>query len=74
MEVEIIGPIVEGADVVKAIAAVVAGVGVFDTRVDAVAVGLGIGPLNRLKVKGSVISRKCLSFYLKILKNNSKGC
>ena len=74
MEVEIIGPIVEGADVVKAVAAVVAAVGVFETIVDAVAVGLGIGPLNRLKVKGSVISRKCLSFYLKILKNNSKGC
>ena len=74
MEGEIIGLIVEGADVVKAVAAVVAGVGVFDTIVDAVAVGLGIGPLNRLKVKGSVISRKCLSFYLKILKNNSKGC
>mgnify|MGYP006863699721 CR=1 FL=1 len=47
MEVEIIGPIVEGADVVKAVAAVVAGVGVFDTIVDAVAVGLGIGPLKR---------------------------
>ena len=68
MEVEIIGPIVEGADVVKAVAAVVAGVGVFDTIVDAVAVGLGIGPLNRLKVKGPVIIRMCLLFYLKILK------
>ena len=74
MEVEIIGPIVEGADVVKAVAAVVAAVGVFETIVDAVAVGLGIGPLNRLKVKGSVIIRKCLLFYLKISKNNSKGC
>ena len=61
MEVEIIGAIVEGADIV------VAGVGVvvFDTIVDAVAVGLGIGPLNRLKVKGSVIIRK--SRYIRLI-------
>ena len=64
MEVEIIGAIVEGEDIVVAGVDVV----VFDTILDAVAVGLGIAPLKLLKVKVSVIIRKCLFFYAKILK------
>ena len=64
LEVEIIGAIVEGADIVFAVVGLV----VFDMIVDAVAVGLCIGPLNRLKVEGSVRIRKCLFFYPKVLK------